>query len=570
MLILPDSMKKDSKISLIRFKYLEKDLFPKIAELHIGNIPTGFISSLGLDFVTTVYRTIEKDQQSFGFVAMEGDKILGFISFSNNLRGLYRVAALEMGTKFGRVLLKKLFSFRTIKKIMDDVFYPFKAEKLNLPKAELLSIVVVPEGKGKGIAGRLVEAGLNLCKTRGIDRVKVLVAAENEPANKLYQKYGFEFRTKTDSHGIRSNIYVVDLNKKPETNNQDVDMLPHVTVIVPCRNEEKFIGKCLDSFLCQMGSKKDCEILCVDGISTDRTAEIIKEYSVRDNRVKLITNVAKITPVAMNLALKQAQGDFIVVVSCHAEYASDYIDKCLEVIHRTGADQVGGYIITCPSENTATGVAIAAATSCLFGVGNSKFRLSGPEQEVDTVPFGMYRREVFKKIGLYDERMVRNQDIELNSRIRKSGGRIIISPEIKATYYSRATYRGIWQQSFSNGLWNPYTIWLAIGSLSLRHFVPLVFVLSPLLLFVGSLLPLGIIFDILFLAVLLSYGIAALYFSFRLSREKRLPIRYILWSFIVLHIAYGLGSLWGILTFLIKFPNPKNRKTGRPLADRKT
>ena len=215
-------MEQKSNISLVRFKHLEKDLFPEIAELHIDNIPTGFISSLGLDFVTTAYRAIEKDQQSFGFAALEGDKLLGFISFSNNLRGLYRVAALEMGTKFGSVLLKKLFSFSMIKKIMDDVFYPFKADKLNLPKAELLSIVVVPESRGKGIAGRLVEAGLNLCKTRGIDRVKVLVAAENEPANKLYQKYGFEFKIKIYNHGIRSNIYVVELNEKPETNDQDV------------------------------------------------------------------------------------------------------------------------------------------------------------------------------------------------------------------------------------------------------------------------------------------------------------------------------------------------------------
>jgi glycosyltransferase involved in cell wall biosynthesis/ribosomal protein S18 acetylase RimI-like enzyme len=213
---LKESSEQNSETYMVRFKHLERDLFPEIAELHIKNIPTGFISSLGKDFVTTVYRAIEKDQQSFGFVAMQNDKLLGFISFSNDLRGLYKVAVLEMGPKFGRALFKKLFSFKVIKKIIGDVLYPFKANKLKLPNAELLSIIVVPDARGKGIAGRLVEAGLNLCKMRGIDSVKVLVAAENEPANKLYQKYGFEFRTKIDSHGVLSNVYVKDLAREKQ------------------------------------------------------------------------------------------------------------------------------------------------------------------------------------------------------------------------------------------------------------------------------------------------------------------------------------------------------------------
>ena len=104
--------------------------------------------------------------------------------------------------------------------------------------------------------------------------------------------------------------------------------------------------------------------------------------------------------------------------------------------------------------------------------------LKGPEKEVDTVPFGTYRKEIFEKVGVYDERLVRNQDIELNSRIRKAGGKIVISPQIELQYYNRATFRGIWQQSFNNGLWNPYTIYLVGGGLCLRHFVPMFFVVG--------------------------------------------------------------------------------------------
>jgi glycosyltransferase involved in cell wall biosynthesis len=339
-----------------------------------------------------------------------------------------------------------------------------------------------------------------------------------------------------------------------------------VSIIIPTRNEEKFIDKCLDSFLAQMRDKEDYEILCVDGMSTDRTVEIIKEHSARDGRIKLIANAAKITPVAMNLGVKQAKGDFIMVVSCHAEYAPDYIDKCLEVIQRTGADQVGGYMVTCPAENTAVGRAIATATGCRFGVGNSAFRTGGPEQEVDTVPFGMYRREVFEKIGLYDERLVRNQDIELNYRLRKAGGRVIISPKIKLSYYNRATYRGLWQQSFNNGLWNPYTIWLVGSGLYIRHFVPMFFVLGLITFATGAFLwwPLKWIL----LGYVLLYLSVACVFSIKHAHRTKTSAILVFWSFIVLHLAYGLGSVWAFITIPFKFPNRHKKITGKPLADR--
>ena len=121
-----------------------------------------------------------------------------------------------------------------------------------------------------------------------------------------------------------------------------------VSIIIPMRNEEKFIGKCLDSFLSQIQGRNNFEILCVDGMSTDKTTEIAQQYALSDNRIKLIQNPEKIAPTALNRALDQAKGDFVMVVGCHAEYAADYIDKCLEVIERTGAEHVGGYMTTVP------------------------------------------------------------------------------------------------------------------------------------------------------------------------------------------------------------------------------
>lgn len=201
-------------------------------------------------------------------------------------------------------------------------------------------------------------------------------------------------------------------------------------------------------------------------------------------------------------------------------------------------------------------------------MGNSEFRTGGlEEKEVDTVPFGTYRKDVFDKVGYYDVRLVRNQDIELNSRIRKAGGKIIISPQIKLSYYNRSTYRGIWQQSFNNGLWNPYTIWLLGYGLSWRHFVPMFFVTSLLICGIGSL------FSSLFLILLgldiTAYLLAASFFALREGRQSGVSSLHILWAFIVLHVAYGTGSLWGVLTAPFKFSGGSSKKPGKPLADRK-
>jgi ribosomal protein S18 acetylase RimI-like enzyme len=204
-------MEQNSKISLVRFKHIEKDLFPEIAVLHIQGIPTGFISSLGQEFVAVLYEAIAKDKNSFGFVAVEEDELLGFVAFSINLSKLYKHVALKKGFKFVFVLAKRMLSLQVIKKVWDNLFYPSKMRKMDLPDAELLSIVIAPEGRGRGIAKQLVDAGFGECLKRKIEKVKVLVAADNEAANKLYKKCGFQFHSEMNSHGIKSNIYVAEI-----------------------------------------------------------------------------------------------------------------------------------------------------------------------------------------------------------------------------------------------------------------------------------------------------------------------------------------------------------------------
>jgi ribosomal protein S18 acetylase RimI-like enzyme len=185
-----------------------------VARLHIEGIPTGFISSLGLGFVTAMYEAIAEDKNSFGFVAAEEDKIVGFVAFTTNLSTLYEQVIFHKGFKFAFVIVPKLVSLRAMKKVWQNLFYPSKMKKMELPDAELLSIAVSPEGRGKGFARQLIEAGLEECRNRGMDRVKVLVAEFNEPANTLYQKCGFVRVCQVDSHGVLSNIYVIALKNE--------------------------------------------------------------------------------------------------------------------------------------------------------------------------------------------------------------------------------------------------------------------------------------------------------------------------------------------------------------------
>jgi len=218
----------------------------------------------------------------------------------------------------------------------------------------------------------------------------------------------------------------------------------------------------------------------------------------------------------------------------------------VDTLENSDADNVGGPITTLPGADTPVAEAIAIATSHAFGVGNSHFRTSRERRYVDTVPFGAFKREVFEKVGLFNCHLIRNQDIELNCRIRKKGLKILLSPEIKSFYYNRADLAGLWRQNFANGMWNILTHALSGSSLSIRHYVPLIFVAS---------LATGIIImpfhwagGVFFAAVAAPYMTANLYFSFKLGlKNKPGLIPYIAATFVTLHFSYGLGSMWGLL-----------------------
>lgn len=180
----------------------------QVALLHMQGIPTGFISSLGLDFVTALYEAIAESKSSFGFVACEGEEVIGFVAFTENINSLYKSIVLKKGVRFAFLLGSRLFSWTRLKRIWETLLYPSRVQAEDLPAAELLSIAVSLQARGQGIASQLIEAGIAECRKRGMDRMKVLVGANLVAANKLYLKCGFEKAGEIMNHGALSNIYL--------------------------------------------------------------------------------------------------------------------------------------------------------------------------------------------------------------------------------------------------------------------------------------------------------------------------------------------------------------------------
>ena len=324
-----------------------------------------------------------------------------------------------------------------------------------------------------------------------------------------------------------------------------------LSVICPIYNEEKYIAQFLDSLLQQDYPKDDLEILLVDGMSKDRTREIVAGYTAKYPFIRLIDNPDKIVPYAMNRGIDAAKGDIIMRLDAHASYQPDYFSVLVNGLRRLKADNVGTVCKTDVLNKTPKTLAIREVLGNKFGVGNSTFRTGiDREQEVETVPFGCWPREVFEKYGKYDVRLVRNQDIELNKRIKRGGGKIYILPDTYCTYLARETWSALAKNNYGNGKWNILTVYYTktFSSLSIRHFIPLLFVLSLIVPTLLALLWWPVI--LVSAASLLAYLCLVSIISFNLARKKGLNFFYLVVTFFVLHLSYGWGSLVGILSLL--------------------
>ena len=322
--------------------------------------------------------------------------------------------------------------------------------------------------------------------------------------------------------------------------------LPLVSVIIPCRNEVRFLGPCLDAILTGDYPAGRMEVLIADGESTDGTTELIEAYAARDARVRRIPNPERITPAALNLAIGAARGEIIARVDAHSAVALDYIRRCVELLDSSGADNAGGVMRTVAQDPGWCAEAIVAALSHRFGVGNSYFRIgAGEPRWVDTVFGGCWRREIFDRIGLFHPDLERSQDMEFSLRLKAAGGRTMLSPAIRSDYFARTRFTDFVRHNFRNGEWAivPF-VHCANIPVSQRHLIPLFFVLA--LMTAAALAPWT---AMPWQAVGLPYTLANVTASLDAAFRRRRPSLAVAAPliFLTLHLSYGLGSISGIV-----------------------
>lgn len=309
-----------------------------------------------------------------------------------------------------------------------------------------------------------------------------------------------------------------------------------LTVICPVYNEEAYIENVIKFFLKAKPHEK--ELYIVDGMSTDRTREIVLQYAATNAAIHLLENQDKIVPFALNKAIKQSTGSPIVRLDAHTLYAEDYFEKIIETFQQTDADIVGGPMRAIGKTDFQK--AVAYATSTKFGVGNSEFHNQNFEGYVDSVYLGAWKRDIFNEVGYFDERMKRNQDDEFHYRAKSFGKKIYLNPKIKSEYFPRNTISKLFSQYFQYGLYKPLVLKKVKSEIKMRHLIPTFFllyllILTPVIYYIGiiSLLP------------LLSYFVLAILYSLKNIGSVQEKV-YCLLVFPALHISYGSGFILGL------------------------
>ena len=329
--------------------------------------------------------------------------------------------------------------------------------------------------------------------------------------------------------------------------------LPFVSVIVPMRDERRYIDRCLGSLAAQDYPRDRFEVIVVDGASTDGSHELVESMREDVPNLRLLENRGKHTARGLNIGLAFARGEIVTRVDAHAAVAPDYLRQSVAALRRTGADVVGGPIETLGEGRV--GETVALAVSSPFGVGNAVFRYSRREQWTDTVAFPAYRRDVFDRIGPFGE-IDGGEDDEFHYRLRDAGGRILLTPAIHSTYYARRSYWELARQYFGYGQAKVVVLSRHPRRTRLRQLVPSAFVLALLILagtaaFFGGLLTLPLA------ALIGGYVAASMGASFVVARRSgwrhlvRLPLAYA-----CMHLAYGVGFLVGLV----------RRAFGQPVA----
>lgn len=323
--------------------------------------------------------------------------------------------------------------------------------------------------------------------------------------------------------------------------------LPTVSVVIPMKNEERSIGACLEAILAQDYPSHLMEILVVDGGSTDRSIPIVTSHGAIHPQVRVLRNPAGSIPAGLNVGIRASRGAIIARVDARTILAPDYLSTGVRLLRETGAENVGGPVRSVAREYM--GRALALAVESRFGMAGaaSRYRESD-RREVDTVYLGLYPRGILEAIGLYDEELLRDQDDELNYRLRARGGRILMSPALRTSYLNSPSVGRFVKQNFLYGYWKVRVFQRHPTLMNWRHFIPPLFVLGTLA--AASLAPLerG--------AMIAALGAGSVYAAgatcAAVASGRRAGWRYVPMlpiAFALLHFSWGLGFLMGLARF---------------------
>lgn len=327
-----------------------------------------------------------------------------------------------------------------------------------------------------------------------------------------------------------------------------------VSIIVPCYNEEKTITLLLDAVAAQTVPHDLLEVVFADGNSTDHTVECIQRWceSHPDIDVRIVSNPKRIIPAGLNLAGHTATGEFIIRLDAHSVPNPDYVEQCLAVLADPAVQNAGGRWEIAPGSDHWMSRSIAKAAACPLGVGDAKYRYSEIAGPVDTVPFGAYRKSVLDRVGWYDETLLTNEDYDLNTRIRRTGGIVFFNPAIRCTYFARTTLGGLAKQYWRYGYWKVRMLQKDPKSIRLRQLIPPFFVAGLLLLilfslFIQTVSSVLLLICVIYLAALLFVSIRAAGMYNDLTLLIGMPL-----AMMTMHISWGSAFLWSLCSLLFK------------------
>lgn len=323
-----------------------------------------------------------------------------------------------------------------------------------------------------------------------------------------------------------------------------------VSVVIPCRNERKAIAATVEAILAS--TYPALEVIVVDGMSDDGTREVLAELSSRDPRVRMVDNEKKLTPFAFNIGVQNASGEYVQIVGSRNVLAPDYLAILVDTLRsRTDVACVGGdyqHVY-----DSAQGRWIACAMESKFGVGGGNYRTMTDNAYVDTVGVPMYRASIFNEVGLFDERLTRNQDDDFNFRVTQRGHKILYVHAAKVTYLVRGSLKKAFWQFFQYGYFKVFVNKKHSSVTTLRQLVPALFVAFWVLGLPFALWAPG------FYTVL--SVVAGIYFATGLALAGRgvalweRPV--VLMTCLILHVGYGCGYWAGIWDFLVNNRAPR-------------